>query len=65
MNATLTDGRRIEFQPEDFNPFGQVYLERLVARGLAPDIYAMADLLGAAPSQVRYGMVHPEVDLRD
>jgi len=33
MKAKLTDGRIVELQPDDFNPFGQIYLSKLVARG--------------------------------
>ncbi len=35
MKATLTDGRVVELQPEDFNPVGQIYVAKLVERGTA------------------------------
>ena len=63
MKATLTDGRVVELQPEDFNPVGQIYVAKLVERGLADDASEMCELLGAAPCDMRYGMVHPGVDL--
>ncbi len=63
MKAKLTDGRTVELQPEDFNPAGQIHLSKLVERGLAADKCSMAELLGAAPAAIRYGMVHPNVEL--
>lgn len=63
MKAKLTDGRIVRLKPDDFNPFGQIYLSRLVARGLAADLYEMCELLGAAPCDIRYGMVHPQVEI--
>ena len=61
--ATLTDGRIVELERGDFNPFGQIYLAKLVARGLADDNDTMCELLGADPSDIRYGMVHPAVEI--
>ena len=63
MKAKLTDGRVVELQPEDFNPVGQIYVSKLVERGIADDTSEMCELLGAAPCDMRYGMVHPGVDL--
>jgi hypothetical protein len=65
MKLKLTDGRTVDLLPEDINPFGQVYLARLVERGLAEDKHEMCELLGAAPCDIRYGMVHPQVDVMD
>lgn len=63
MKAKLTDGRVVELQPDDFNPVGQIYLSKLVQRGIAEDEYTMCELLGSAPAQIRYGMVHPNVEI--
>ncbi len=63
MKAKLTDGRVVELQPEDFTPVGQIYVSKLVERGLADDASKMCELLGTAPCNMRYGMVHPNVDL--
>ncbi len=65
MKAKLTDGRVVELQPEDFNPVGQIYVSKLVERGLADDASEMCELLGKAPCDMRYGMVHPGVDVID
>ena len=64
MKATLTDGRIVELQPGDFNPVGQIYLSKLVERGLAEDECTMCELLGSAPAEIRYGMVHPKVEIQ-
>jgi hypothetical protein len=63
MKAKLTDGRIIELESGDFNPFGQIYLSRLVNRGVAEDIYKVCELLGSASAEIRYGMVHPKVQI--
>lgn len=63
MTAKLTDGRTAELKPDDFNPVGQIYLSKLVDRGLAEDECSMCELLGSAPCEIRYGMVHPRVEI--
>lgn len=63
MNAKLTDGRIVELKESDFNPVGQIYLSKLIERGIASDEYEICELLGAAPSDIRYGMVYPNVEI--
>ena len=63
MKAYLTDGRRVELDIHDFNPFGQIYLSKLVGRGVSADEFMVCELLGAAPCEIRYGMVHPNVPI--
>lgn len=43
----------------DTNAAGQVRCEDLVEQGLAEDTSEAAEMLDAAPSDVRYGYVHP------
>ena len=63
MKATLTNGRTVELEESDFNPVGQISLSKLVKRGIAADEYTMCELLDAAPCDIRYGMVHPNVEI--
>jgi len=63
MKATLTDGRVVTLLESDFNQAGQIYLQHLVSRGIAPDKEQMCKLLGAAPCDIHYGMVNPVVQI--
>ncbi len=54
MQIKLTDGRTLEVET---NAFGQVYCGDIP--GCEEDFSAAAELMGANPSEIRYGFVHP------
>lgn len=56
LKVRLTNGRTVELRA---NTVGQIYTAPLIASGLCADDFEAAELLGAAPCEVRYRMVHP------